>query len=67
LTIYWFKDGKIQSEANYKNDLLHGTSKWYHENGKKKKSAVYMNGLFVGSTVWDENGNILENNLPISD
>lgn len=63
-TTYWYKNGKLQSESKYENDELHGKSTWYFQNGKKKKSAVYNNGLFVGSIVWDEMGNILENNLP---
>ncbi|HBF88932.1 MAG TPA: hypothetical protein DDX39_09850 [Bacteroidales bacterium] len=64
LTTYWFKNGHLQSESKYENDELHGKSTWYFQNGQKKKSAVYNNGLFIGSIVWDETGNVLENNLP---
>ena len=43
-------------EGSYKNGLLHGKSKIWHQNGNLAQETIYENGLIISKTSWDENG-----------
>jgi len=45
---YW-DNGKLQSELNYENGKLNGTSTWYYENGKKEQQAFYKDNKLEGA------------------
>ena len=50
-------DGKLQSESNYQNGLVHGFSNSYHSNGVQATKTVFSNGEKAGTeTWWGENG-----------
>lgn len=50
-------DGKLQSETNYKDGLVHGVSNSYHPNGVQSTKTVFSNGEKAGTeTWWGENG-----------
>jgi antitoxin component YwqK of YwqJK toxin-antitoxin module len=59
--LYYYKDGSLQREANYKNGLENGTARGWHENGRKSYERQFMNGNQDGKqVVWYENGQINE-------
>ena len=43
-------------EGSYKNGLLHGKSKIWHQNGNLAQETIYENGVIISKTTWDENG-----------
>ena len=43
-------------EGSYKNGLLHGKSKIWHQNGNLAQETFYENGVIISKTSWDENG-----------
>ena len=43
-------------EGSYKNGLLHGTSKIWHQNGNLAQETIYEKGATISKTSWDENG-----------
>ncbi len=43
-------------EGSYKNGLLHGKSKIWHQNGNLAQETIYENGVIISKTSWDENG-----------
>ena len=43
-------------EGSYKNGLLHGKSKIWHQNGILAQETIYENGVIISKTSWDENG-----------
>ena len=50
-------DGKLQSESNYQNGLVHGFSNSYHSNGVQATKTVFSNGEKAGTeTWWGDNG-----------
>jgi hypothetical protein len=50
-------DGKLQSEANYKDGVVHGFTNSYHSNGVQATKTVYSNGEKAGTeTWWGDNG-----------
>lgn len=50
-------DGKLQSESNYKDGLVHGFSNSYHSNGVQATKTVFSNGAKAGTeTWWGDNG-----------
>jgi antitoxin component YwqK of YwqJK toxin-antitoxin module len=57
----YFKNGKVEQEANYKNGLLEGSRKLFYENGHLKQEGNYTaneaDGYFVDYYV---NGNVSE-------
>ena len=46
----YFPEGGIQTELEYKNDILNGKSKTYHNNGNLKSSGTYGDAKKEG--VW---------------
>ena len=50
-------DGKLQSESNYQDGLVHGFSNSYHSNGVQATKTVFSNGDKAGTeTWWGDNG-----------
>ena len=43
-------------EGSYKNGLLHGKSKIWHQNGNLDQETIYENGMIISKKSWDENG-----------
>ena len=43
-------------EGSYKNGLLHGKSKIWHQNGNLAKETIYEKGEIISKISWDENG-----------
>ena len=43
-------------EGSYKNGLLHGKPKIWHQNGNLAQETIYENGMIISKTSWDENG-----------
>ena len=43
-------------EGSYKNGLLHGKSKIWHQNGNLAQETIYERGAIISKTSWDENG-----------
>lgn len=43
--MWFFTNDKLRKEANYKNDVLHGYTKYYNENGQLDSAALYINGV----------------------
>ena len=47
---------KQKFEGSYKNGLLHGKSKIWHQNGNLAQETIYENGMIISKASWDENG-----------
>jgi len=59
-TIY-YKNGSIDTEENYADDVLIGAYKQYHKNGNLKQTGSYSNGILEGEVIsYFENGKIRE-------
>ncbi|MFC1644387.1 WG repeat-containing protein, partial [Candidatus Omnitrophota bacterium] len=43
----YYENGKVKSEATYKNGKQNGPVRWYHENGKLKSEHIYKDGKTV--------------------
>lgn len=44
LTKFFFDNGKVKSETNYKYDMFHGFSRKFYENGSLKEEGTYIDG-----------------------
>jgi len=54
---YFYKNGNIESEGVYVNDLKYGEWKYYYENGGKEEIIHMVNGQMIGKRItWFENG-----------
>lgn len=59
--IYYFPNGRILSEENYKDGKLNGVLKNFYPNGKTTLEAEYKNGLKNGySKIYTEDGILIE-------
>ena len=58
---YWYKDGKVWSECEYKNGLKDGKSTVYYENGQKRYEGNYRNDTTIGNwKFWNEQGALVK-------
>ena len=56
---YYFPDGSLYLEINYKDSLPHGLSKRYYKTGQLLEEAEYRNGIQHGVTkMYHENGKL---------
>jgi hypothetical protein len=56
---YYFPDGKIYLEINYKDSLPHGLAKRYYKSGRLLEESIYRDGVLHGITkMYHENGNL---------
>ncbi|MAT58321.1 MAG: hypothetical protein K8F60_14915 [Melioribacteraceae bacterium] len=55
--VYYYENGKIKAECNYKNYKLDGISNYYFQNGKIKAKEFYREGALEGlSKRYHDNG-----------
>lgn len=47
--ISYFRNGKVQSKCNLKNDLPDGMTYWFYENGNKKSESYWIQGKQFGN------------------
>ena len=53
----WYRNGKIENQAQYDHGIRVGTFKWYHENGQLQAQGNYEGGKKTGVwTTWHANG-----------
>ena len=59
---WWYEDGTLQQQVEYKGGVINGRSVRWHPNGARQSEETYVNGLLEGMTTeWDVFGNkILE-------
>ena len=58
VSIYFYKTGKLEVKANYKDDKLNGISEHFYESGKLKARQIYKDGKLNGlQEEYYENGN----------
>ncbi len=56
---FYFPDGGLYLEINYKDSLPHGIAKRYYKSGQLLEEAEYRNGILHGITkMYHENGNL---------
>lgn len=56
---YYFPDGSLYLEVNYKDSIPHGTFKRYFKNGKLLEQSEYVSGVLHGpSRKYHENGQL---------
>jgi antitoxin component YwqK of YwqJK toxin-antitoxin module len=61
---YYYQNGKLQSETNYRNDKIHGLRKEYNEKGDLIKSSNWADGVLDGAfKEVDEDGGVFEGNF----
>lgn len=59
--IYWFENGKIWSECEYKNGIKEGKSTVFFENGQKRYEGNYKNDSTIGVwKFWNEKGELVK-------
>ena len=57
---YWYKNGQLWSECDYKEGDKHGKSTVYYDNGQKRYEGQYINDKQVGIwRFWDVNGALI--------
>jgi len=44
---WYYENGKLGMECNYKNDKRNGEYTWYDENGKIKEERFYKDGVEI--------------------
>jgi len=66
--IYFYENGRKDSEGDYKNNKNEGTWIYWHENGQKKSEGVFRNDLKQDKwTYWHDNGQKESEGLYIDD
>lgn len=53
---YWFENGVISSEINYKNGKKDGSAIYYWKNGQMKRDDIYEDGKLNDGLCWNING-----------
>lgn len=46
---YYYENGKLKIQGNYKKDMKHGTWNYYDENGKLIKTEEYRDGELIST------------------
>ncbi|MEA2000176.1 MAG: toxin-antitoxin system YwqK family antitoxin [Euryarchaeota archaeon] len=49
---WWYEDGTLEIEGNYKDGKFHGVSKWWYEDGTLKEECNYKDGKRHGVSKW---------------
>ncbi len=61
---YWYEDGPLQMECNYKENKLNGRLIRYFSNGKKEEERFYNDGLIVGlKRTWIPSGTLVSESI----
>ncbi len=59
--IFWFKNGKVWSECEFKDGLKNGKSVVHYENGQKRYEGNYQNDTTIGKWIfWNEKGEVVK-------
>lgn len=59
LAVYWYENGKLESQSNYIEGKLHGYATRYWPNGKPKERIHFEHGMRGGGNgemYWDQKG-----------
>lgn len=56
----WDDRGKVLSEMVFEGDKRNGIVLDWYPNGTKRSEAVYQNDNLISKTVWNEQGDVLE-------
>lgn len=62
----WYSNGLNESIGQFKNDRMHGTWKWYHENGLPSTIEEYIEGKLLSIECFDTTGNQTGDFCPVS-
>ena len=57
---YWYENGQLFYQENYRKDERHGELIGYWEDGSKRRHDIYKTGNLKSGQVWDKKGNELE-------
>lgn len=58
---YWYEDGKVWSECEFKNGMKEGKSTVFYENGQKRYEGNYRSDSTIGHwQFWDEQGKLIK-------
>jgi antitoxin component YwqK of YwqJK toxin-antitoxin module len=60
-SIFWYKNGKVESVEPYKDGKLDGIVKRYYPDGSKKAKIHFVDGLRggrLGESFWDRKGHL---------
>ncbi len=57
---FWFENGQLKREINYKQNQYHGNLLTYWENGQPKRKDFYENDKLVEGICYDSLGNTIE-------
>jgi protein TonB len=60
LSLFWYENGQIKKEINYKNNLFDGTIKTYWKNGQLKRNDLYQLNKLVEGICFDSLGKKVE-------
>ena len=61
LKTFWYENGEMKNQVNFKNGKMDGLLKGWYENGDKKLEKYFKDGKRDGSSVmWYENGQKME-------
>ena len=59
IVYFYYANGQLAYERQYKNGILDGLSISYYENGKKSSVGNFLNDQLHGKVIaWDKNGNL---------
>ena len=56
----WYENGQKRSEETWKDGKLNGKTTIWYENGQKEHEGTSKDGKFIEVTLWDEDGNVIE-------
>jgi antitoxin component YwqK of YwqJK toxin-antitoxin module len=60
-TVFWYKNGKVESVEQYKDGKLNGVTKRYYPDGSKKAKIHFVDGYRgggLGESFWDREGHL---------
>jgi antitoxin component YwqK of YwqJK toxin-antitoxin module len=58
---FWYEDGTLQMECNYKENKLEGPFVRYYSNGIREESRIFKNGMQNGEyKAWDRSGHLIK-------
>ncbi len=60
LSMYWYDNGQLKQEVNYKNNMFDGTIKTYWKDGQLKRNDLYNADKLVEGICYDSLGNKVE-------
>jgi antitoxin component YwqK of YwqJK toxin-antitoxin module len=52
--------GRLLAEVPYKDGVLHGLGRWWHDNGQPAREKDVQAGTVLRRREWDEDGNLVD-------